>query len=123
MQTENMNHVDGEGSSSSSRERLFVCSLCAFSCPFDHFGQTPPYEHPKFRFLEEEVFSIRNPFPEEGCASICLGGKCSKCRKPVCVDEGCSVFYGVRVCRLCVNPLSYPSQMRAELEKMKKSQT
>lgn len=81
------------------RRRIFECSSCHFTSPYDYFGKRPGFL--KSVVLLEEAFIMKDPFTPEN-RHLTVGGHCSECKKAVCVKMNCSIFYTRRFCIECV---------------------
>lgn len=68
----------------------------------------------------ENVYMILDPYTESP-HSICLGGNCCCCGKPVCADRNCSIFYGKRFCFYCAKKYidAFPEEICKEINNMK----
>ncbi|XP_041457785.1 cysteine-rich DPF motif domain-containing protein 1-like [Lytechinus variegatus] len=107
--------MDGEQDQGGKR-RVFACSSCQFSSPYDYYGKRPGFL--KSIVLLEEAYVMKDPFTPEN-RHLTIGGHCSECNKPVCVNKDCSIFYTRRFCLDCVleNFQEFPKEVQQEVNK------
>jgi hypothetical protein len=103
-----------------------TCSVCQASYPYDYFGRRPPFA-PSFTFLEDS-FLLKDPFSDAiANAVVCVGSRCGACWTTVCASPGCSIFYSVRMCAVCVNDEPHrlceklPSELGAQVKALKRA--
>ncbi|XP_075066436.1 cysteine-rich DPF motif domain-containing protein 1 isoform X2 [Mixophyes fleayi] len=102
---------------------IFECQLCKLSVPYTYFGQKPP--NMKSVILLEECYIMMDPFTPDKEKFLILGSQCSVCKKVVCVDTECSLFYSKRFCLPCVtkNKDAFPEEIQQDLDKRKAKST
>lgn len=99
--------------------KYFQCSSCIFKQPYEYFGSNPPQV--KNYILLEDAYIIEDPFfpPKQGKIVI-LGTHCIKCRKSVCKDANCSVYFDGTFCIECAknNIAFFPYAMQEKLNRI-----
>ncbi|KAJ8924012.1 hypothetical protein NQ315_006788 [Exocentrus adspersus] len=99
--------------------KYFQCSFCVFKQPYEYFGRNPPQI--KNYILLEDAYVIENPFfpPKKGKVII-LGTHCIKCRKSVCKDVNCSVYFDGTYCIQCAknNLQNFPPSVQEKLNRI-----
>lgn len=80
--------------------KVFQCSLCIFQEQYEYFGRNPP--HTGKYILNEDCYLIEDPFyPPKQSKFIILGAHCIKCKKPICKDTNCSLYFDGTYCIIC----------------------
>ncbi|KAG5891248.1 hypothetical protein JTB14_004362 [Gonioctena quinquepunctata] len=80
--------------------KYFQCSTCIFKEKYEYFGSNPSLV--KNYILLEDAYVIEDPFtaPKQG-KIIILGSHCIVCRKAVCKDANCSIYFDGSYCIEC----------------------
>ncbi|KAK8822587.1 hypothetical protein WA577_005746 [Blastocystis sp. JDR] len=73
---------------SSTRPFFFQCSVCTISLPVIYQGRAPPFL-PGVRY-KEDVFIMEEQSNDS--IPVAVGGICSECGKPCCLQPSCSVI-------------------------------
>ncbi|KAJ8971293.1 hypothetical protein NQ314_000770 [Rhamnusium bicolor] len=99
--------------------QYFQCSSCIFKEKYEYFGSNPPQV--KNYILLEDAYVIEDPFlpPKQGKIVI-LGAHCVKCRKSVCKDVNCSLYFDGTYCIECAkeNIKSFPPSVQEKLNRV-----
>lgn len=118
----NAENKDTEARSSkdySDEDKKFQCFSCTFQQKYEYFGRNPP-ETSKYILLED-AYVMENPFlpPKQG-KFIILGAHCVKCKKAVCKNANCSVFYEGTYCIKCAKAQLeiFPVSVREKIKKI-----
>ncbi|XP_022911884.2 cysteine-rich DPF motif domain-containing protein 1 [Onthophagus taurus] len=102
------------------KERLyFQCSLCSMREECDYFGMNPPFTN-KY-LLKEDVYILEDPFvPPKTGQFIILGSVCVKCKKGVCKDGECSLYFDGTFCMKCAKDSlsSFPKPIQDKINKI-----
>lgn len=99
--------------------KYFQCSSCIFKQEYDYFGSNPPQV--KNYILLEDGYVIEDPFfPPKRGKIVILGAHCIKCRKSVCKDVNCSVYFDGTFCIQCAknNLKCFPLTIQEKLNRI-----
>lgn len=82
------------------QENIFKCALCNLNEKFEYFGRNPPFL--KNYQLLEDAYVIVDPFhPPNQNQILILGSYCIHCKKMVCKDMHCSIYFEGTHCIKC----------------------
>lgn len=97
-----------------ARPLALRCAECGFEADAEYCGRAPPFQ-PGLVYLED-VYLRRDPFTADA-RPLCLGGQCAACKRIVCCDVGCSLFYARRFCVSCAvaNIARFPPELQREI--------
>ncbi|KAG8223229.1 hypothetical protein J437_LFUL003580 [Ladona fulva] len=118
--------VNKEGS---SVEGTFVCISCGLEEHYHYRGKHPPFAT-SIKCLDTS-YVMRDPFaPAKPSSSsrrhkevnepfLILGGDCKSCKRPVCRDPECSIFYQHHYCLSCAskNYNKFPVNIQRKLKR------
>ncbi|KAJ8952584.1 hypothetical protein NQ318_004131 [Aromia moschata] len=111
-----------EDTNAAEEVKYFQCASCPFKEKYEYFGRNPTQL--KNYILLEDAYLIEDPFqpPKQGKV-IVLGAHCLKCKKGVCKDVNCSLYYGGTYCVQCAknNIQCFPSVVQEKLNKINQS--
>ncbi|KAI4467096.1 cysteine-rich pdf motif domain-containing protein 1 [Holotrichia oblita] len=97
----------------------FQCAICQLNEKYDYFGMNPPYM--RHYLLLEDSYTIEDPFlpPKQG-EFIILGANCIKCRKSVCKDQECSIYFDGTICLKCAKDCMsiFPTALQDKINKI-----
>lgn len=100
--------------------KSFQCSLCIFRELYEYFGRNPS-QTDKY-ILNEDCYLIEDPFypPKQG-KFIILGAHCMKCKKSVCKDINCSIYFDGTYCIQCAKAQVdiFPVSVQEKIKKIK----
>lgn len=111
----------------------FLCSSCDLHEKCHYFGRTPPFAN-QIEFFED-CYVMKDPFSKQPTKLISrsdyflvLGSECSSCKKVVCKDIECSIYYKLSYCLTCAKenikqfPIEVQGKISKALQKIKISQ-
>lgn len=101
--------------------QYFECILCGLREKYDYFGKLPPYQ--KHLLLQEDSYVIEDPFiPPKQEEILILGAHCIMCRRMVCKDANCSIFYNGTLCIDCTKSkrFDFPKVVQDKLNRIVK---
>lgn len=102
----------------------FLCSSCNMHEKCHYFGRTPPFAN-QIEFFED-CYVMKDPFSNQPTKLISksdyflvLGSECSSCKKVVCKDIECSIYYKLSYCLTCAkeNIKQFPIEVQGKISK------